>query len=75
LNPAEEDDIENQRFFGEANFYCKLHGVHLDRPAQVVADTHLDVLWKWHKKTGVEWVDSRPSFILGVSMLGEFTRS
>jgi hypothetical protein len=29
-------------------------------------DTHLDILWKFHKKTGVEWIDSRPSFILGV---------
>ncbi|KAI1623274.1 hypothetical protein EDD37DRAFT_610584 [Exophiala viscosa] len=48
--PLIEDSVPNARNYKEPNFYYSQE----------------DVLWKFCKRTGIEWVDSRPSFIVGL---------
>ncbi len=48
--PLIEDSVPTARYYKEPNFYYSQE----------------DVLWKFSKKTGIEWVESRPSFIVGL---------
>ncbi|KZO91453.1 hypothetical protein CALVIDRAFT_568248 [Calocera viscosa TUFC12733] len=50
ITPVVEDDRSRARKFFEANFYYSQE----------------DVLWKFSKKHDVQWVESRPSFIIGL---------
>lgn len=48
--PLIEDAVQTVRNYKESNFYYSQE----------------DVLWKFSKRTGIEWVESRPSFIVGL---------
>lgn len=50
ISPLIEDSVQTARNYKEPNFYY----------------SHEDVLWKFCQRTGIEWVESRPSFVVGL---------